>query len=91
MGKGTRKRSLRCRFGPLKQAVADLKPEAGKDPCYAAAIDDLTDLESATKSKIAREGHRPPCLPDGRLVRDCLPRRVLHDLRASQNQDVCQG
>jgi hypothetical protein len=46
-------------IGPLKQAVADLKPEAGRDPCYAAAIDDLTDLESATKSQIT-QCFRPP-------------------------------
>ena len=47
-------------IGPLKRAVADLEPEAGKDPCYAAAIDDLTNLESATKSEIA-QSYRPPC------------------------------
>jgi hypothetical protein len=46
--------------GPLKQAVADLEAEAGRDPCYAAAIDDLTDLESATRSEIA-QSYRPPC------------------------------
>lgn len=49
-------------IGPLKRAVADLEPEAAKDPCYAAAIDDLTDLESATKSEIA-QSFRPPCAP----------------------------
>jgi hypothetical protein len=46
--------------GLLKRAVADLEPEAGKDACDAAAIDDLRDLESATKSQIA-DSFRPPC------------------------------
>lgn len=45
---------------PLKRAVADLEPEAGKDACAAAAIDDLRDVESATKSEIANS-FRPPC------------------------------
>jgi len=47
-------------IGPLKEAAADLEPRAGRDPCYAAAIDDLTDLESATKSAIAQD-YKPPC------------------------------
>lgn len=47
-------------IGPLREAVAHLEPGAGKDPCYAAAIDDLTDLESATRSMIAQD-YRPPC------------------------------
>jgi hypothetical protein len=46
--------------GPLKQAVADLEPGAGTDACYAAAIDDLKDLESATKSEITGS-YIPPC------------------------------
>jgi hypothetical protein len=46
--------------GPLKHLVADLEPEADKDPCYAAAIDDLMDLESATKSEIAHS-YISPC------------------------------
>jgi hypothetical protein len=46
--------------GPLKQAVVDLEPEAGRDACYSAAIDDLTDLVSATKSGIAHS-YSPPC------------------------------
>jgi len=47
-------------IGPLKLAVADLEPEAGGDACSGAAIDDLKDLESATKSEVAH-GYSPPC------------------------------
>ncbi|HEX6395416.1 MAG TPA: hypothetical protein VFZ97_18420 [Acidimicrobiales bacterium] len=46
--------------GPLKLAVADLQPGAARNPCYIAAIDDLTDLESATKSTIA-QSYTQPC------------------------------
>ena len=45
----------------LRQAVADLEPEAGRNPCSAAAIDDLKDLESTTKSEIAQSSR--PCDP----------------------------
>ena len=47
-------------IGPLKEAVADLEPGAGGDPCFAAAIDDLRISQSATKSVIAQD-YRPPC------------------------------
>jgi hypothetical protein len=76
-------------IGPLKQAVADLEPEAGEDPCYAAAIDDLTDLESATKSEIA-QSYRPPC--DLTVVFfEIAYLDAFFMTSALTNQDVCQA
>jgi hypothetical protein len=39
--------------GPLEQAAADLEQAPADTPCYAAAIDDLVKLESATRAEIA--------------------------------------
>jgi hypothetical protein len=39
---------------PLKQAAADLEPQENTNPCYAAGIDDLSALQSASKGMIAQ-------------------------------------
>jgi hypothetical protein len=39
---------------PLKQAAADLEPQENTNPCYAAGIDDLSALQSASKAMIAQ-------------------------------------
>ena len=46
--------------GPLRQAIAALRPQARTNPCYAAAIDDLTALESASSTSIA-QSYSPAC------------------------------
>jgi len=76
-------------IGPLKQAVADLEPGAGKDVCSAAAIDDLTDLESATKSQIA-QSYRPPC--DLTVIGfEIAYLDAFFSYSALTNPDECQG